>query len=372
MVFGILINDTEARAFRLETDVVVRFLPPKIDLGFVRGRVFEAMRASRELDVGQAWEHGPAFAGNPHAIKPADWTDALAEAKLKDVEAKVSDDPFRELEAAARNFQFAEFPDVTKGGAPKDTVANARFLLSKVPVTIEHDTFRQRYTVQGSCLGRYSGELSDETVLSLRHICKDYFSHEPSASAIQDAVHQIAMQNNFNPVTDYLAEAQKGWDRENRIDTWLIDYMGAEDTPLNKMMGRLVLIAGVRRARHPGCKFDQILVLESPEGFNKSSALAALAGSPAYFSDQAIFGVSQKEQQELLAGIWIYEAADLGGLRKAEVDAATCEKSSSALRAVLAPIRPHVDRTAEGRDAKGAHVVEGHSRTGVRFGHAVA
>ena len=46
-----------------------------------------------------------------------------------------------------------------------------------------------------------------------------------------------------------------------RLDTWLTTYAGAEDTPLNRAVGRLMLIAAVRRIRTPGVKFDEMVVL---------------------------------------------------------------------------------------------------------------
>ena len=38
------------------------------------------------------------------------------------------------------------------------------------------------------------------------------------------------------------------------------------------------------------------------------------------FSDQSIFGVRDREQQELLAGVWLYEIAELANIRKTEVE----------------------------------------------------
>jgi predicted P-loop ATPase len=96
-------------------------------------------------------------------------------------------------------------------------------------------------------------------------------------------------------------------------------YLGAEDTALNRAIGRLTLIAAVRRVRSPGCKFDQIPVWEGKEGTNKSTAIAVLAGQE-NFSDQTILTSGDKEQQELLRGVWIYEIADLAGMRKSDVD----------------------------------------------------
>ena len=79
------------------------------------------------------------------------------------------------------------------------------------------------------------------------------------------------------------------------------------------------LIAAVRRARHPGIKFDPIIVLEGPMGTNKSKAIEILAGVE-NFSDQSIFGARDREQQELLAGVWLYEIAELSNIRKTEVE----------------------------------------------------
>jgi predicted P-loop ATPase len=63
-------------------------------------------------------------------------------------------------------------------------------------------------------------------------------------------------------------------------DTWLIDYCGAEDNAFNRGVSRMILIAGVRRIKRPGCKFDTLLVLESEEGLNKSTMLDRLAKRP--------------------------------------------------------------------------------------------
>jgi hypothetical protein len=80
--------------------------------------------------------------------------------------------------------------------------------------------------------------------------------------------------------------------------------LGAADTELN---------------REPGIKFDPIIVLEGPMGTNKSKAIEILSGVE-NFSDQSIFGVRDREQQELLAGVWLYEIAELSNIRKTEVE----------------------------------------------------
>jgi predicted P-loop ATPase len=59
--------------------------------------------------------------------------------------------------------------------------------------------------------------------------------------------------------------------------------------------------------------------LESPEGFNKSTAWRVLAGDE-NFSDEKIIGKNSREVQEQLSEVWIHENADLAGMKKAEVE----------------------------------------------------
>jgi predicted P-loop ATPase len=99
-----------------------------------------------------------------------------------------------------------------------------------------------------------------------------------------------------------------------------VDHFNCEDTKLSRAFLRKTMLAAVARARIPGIKFDQIIVLESAEGFNKSTALRVLAGDE-NFSDESIIGKSSREVQEQLAEIWIHENADLAGLKKTEVEA---------------------------------------------------
>jgi predicted P-loop ATPase len=107
--------------------------------------------------------------------------------------------------------------------------------------------------------------------------------------------------------------------RQGAIASVLTTYFGAEDTQLNRAFGRLTLIAAVRRARKPGCKFDHILRLEGPEGTQKSTGIMTLAGE-GNFSDQTILTVADKEVQELVRGVWLFEIAEIAGMRRAEVE----------------------------------------------------
>jgi predicted P-loop ATPase len=80
-----------------------------------------------------------------------------------------------------------------------------------------------------------------------------------------------------------------------------------------------MLIAAVRRARQPGCKFDYVVVLEGKQGTGKSSALRILAGVE-NFSDQPLLHLETRAQQEAIEGVWIFELSELAGLRRTEIE----------------------------------------------------
>ena len=133
---------------------------------------------------------------------------------------------------------------------------------------------------------------------------------------IFDAVNVVAQQASFHPVRDYLDGCT--WDGVPRVETLLIDYMGAEDTEYTRTVTRKVLAAAVARIYRPGCKFDHMLTLRGAQGLGKSSFIGILGGK--WYSD-SFTAVQGKESFEQLHGVWIMEVGELAGMKKAEVEA---------------------------------------------------
>jgi predicted P-loop ATPase len=140
----------------------------------------------------------------------------------------------------------------------------------------------------------------------------------PSKEFFFDVVIDTARANAFHPVCDYLDALR--WDGVARLDQWLMTYAGAEDSEYTRAVGRLVLIAAVRRTREPGVKFDEMMVLEGAQGTDKSTALEVLAVDPDWFSDALPLNADDKKVIETLAGRWIVEAAEMKGMRKGDIE----------------------------------------------------
>jgi predicted P-loop ATPase len=100
-----------------------------------------------------------------------------------------------------------------------------------------------------------------------------------------------------------------------------IDYGGGEDTEYIRAVSALMLIAAVRRVRSPGCKFDEMVVIEQEtQGTEKFTMLATLAGCEDWFLDDLPLNIHGKEVIESLRGRWIVEAAELSGMRRADIE----------------------------------------------------
>lgn len=215
----------------------------------------------------------------------------------------------------------------TDSGRPKPSMHNAGLAMNALGIECKQDTFHNKTLVghKGGdvqhALTPVLGELSDPAVIRLRKITSDCFGFDLEDKAMRDAITSDALDHCYDPVADLLDEAEAAWhaaDCPKLLDRWAVTHLNGDDTPLNCTFGKLHLIAAVKRVRHPGCKKDEIFVLESKEGWNKSSAIRVLAGDD-NFSDQSILGQRGREVQEQLGGIWMHENADLAGLGKAQV-----------------------------------------------------
>ena len=142
---------------------------------------------------------------------------------------------------------------------------------------------------------------------------------------LHDAIVEVAMENRFHPVRDYLDGLK--WDGKPRVKTWLHTYLGVKNNEYSQTIGPMFLLQMVARVFEPGCKGDYILVLEGPEGIMKSWALETLAG--AWFSDD-LPDIRRKDAKVHLAGKWLIELGEL--VRMIRADPAAFKSFVTSLR----------------------------------------
>lgn len=250
---------------------------------------------------------------------------AMVEFCIQDEEVKRQLAKERE-EEVEEEFEIEEDDDwqlsleLNKNGSVKDTPTNILIIMRNDP-RLKGIAYNQM-----THLIDVNGELPWEQVkpgwndTDHAHL-KMYFDRHYgiwSPTKVKDALLSAASERVFHPIRDYL-DSLPVWDGTERVDTLLIEYLGAEDNSYTRAVMRKTLVAAVARIYEPGTKFDYILVLNGPQGIGKSTFFAKLGGK--WFSDSlTVSDMRDKSGAEKLQGYWILELGELAGLRKMDVE----------------------------------------------------
>ena len=188
---------------------------------------------------------------------------------------------------------------------------NIRYALTVLGVDAQRNTFTQTDEFRG--YGLDGRDLNDIVEILSSAFLRD-LDFIAAPAYIKRELLSIAHEQKYHPVEDYLDGLV--WDGTPRIDKWLADYCGAEDNELNAQFGSKLMIAGVRRIKQPGVKFDTMLVLEGAQGAGKSQIAQRLAIRDEWFCGSLDLKSDDKTKAEQMARVWIVECQELDGMNK--------------------------------------------------------
>lgn len=137
---------------------------------------------------------------------------------------------------------------------------------------------------------------------------------------VAQACERFARERPIHPIRDWLdaLETDGGELRQN----WLTVCLGVDDTPYHRAIGKMALTSMVARIYEPGCQCDYMIVLEGPQGEEKSRFCRALAGGHEYFSEHLPpIGGDQVRLSTHLRGKWLVEVSELSAFLKADPEA---------------------------------------------------
>ena len=241
----------------------------------------------------------------------------------------VNDARVKEVLAEERQVQAQEdFDDedwennleLERNGEIKDTLSNICMILKHDPnlKAIVFNQFKNMLDVVGALPWRQVKPGWSDTDLACAKLYFEQHYHIWSPTKFKDGLLAItSAERLYHPVKEYLGGLK--WDGVQRLDTLLVDYLGAVDSPYVRAVTRKTLVAAVARIYRPGTKFDSILVLNGEQGMGKSTLFSILGKQ--WFSDSlSISDMKDKTAPEKLQGYWILEISELNGIKKMDVE----------------------------------------------------
>jgi predicted P-loop ATPase len=285
------------------------------------------------FDLVRVHKFGDLDEGHENAVgKKRPSYQAMAELAAEDPDTKLTliqdkhdsavDDFADDLPADEKPKKWQVDLQLNEDGSIKTTITNAILILDNDPALqgIRYNDLARGIEVQGSLPWKRTNKYWKDEDLSFLYswIARRYgvqFSKDKFTMAIDVA----AGKRRFNPLLDYL-NGLPAWDGVERVDRLLVTYLGASDNNYVRAVTRCTLIGAIKRAYEPGCKFDNVLVLDGRPGIGKSTLLRKLGGQ--FFSDSlTLTDTRDKTAAEKLQGIWIMEIGEMQGTRKSDVDA---------------------------------------------------
>lgn len=171
----------------------------------------------------------------------------------------------------------------------------------------------------GGTTDRKFKTLEDADIIEVQiHLEKSKYKVRASKQQVTDIICQVARQDQYDPVKEYLEELEDAWDGVERIPTMFTDYLKADDTPITRAIARKVMAAAIWRVMKPGIKWEGVPVFHGQQGCGKSTFVQKLYKSSMYDLDVKnwvnttnIDYSKTKEAIEGTKGFWGIELAEL-------------------------------------------------------------
>lgn len=132
---------------------------------------------------------------------------------------------------------------------------------------------------------------------------------------IRDVVMAVAMENQFDSAILWASKLK--WDGKPRIRQFFTDYFGAADDEYTRAVSLYTWTALAGRVLVPGIKADMSPTLISPQGYRKSTGIAAMTPSEDSFCE-IDFGDDDDKNARKMRGRIIVETGEMKGFQKRE------------------------------------------------------
>lgn len=211
----------------------------------------------------------------------------------------------------------------TEGGGLQPELANAYLILKHSPEwrgVLAYNRFAERIEklksppVPDGETGAWSDVDASKSLVWLQLV---WGLRLRSSSIADEAARMVAWDNSYHPVREWL-DALPEWDGVPRLERLMLDAFGADDNEYTRHIGKSLLVSAVARVLKPGCKVDEMVVLEGAQGLGKSTCIAELFG-PAWYLETSE-APTTKDFYVVMQGNWVVEIGEMQSFSKADIN----------------------------------------------------
>jgi putative DNA primase/helicase len=269
----------------------------------------DALKESWDWDTLKVWAKPRVKAILPQSAKAAE-----PQPNVEQNKAMVSS-----LYALYEQYGFA----LTKNGVPHANAANILKMLRREPTLkdlVWFDEFYMQFRTRGDTEDRQWTEVDE---LNLLVHCQDELGiHRLGLESVRQAVRIHAMKNKRNEPKDWMNSLV--WDGRPRLKQFFTEYFDVAvghldpDEKYNEAeyferLGVNWILSMVARIFAPGCKMDQMVILEGNQGILKSSVLGVIGGK---WYTEMTENLTSKDFYMALQGKLIVEISELSAFSK--------------------------------------------------------
>lgn len=198
--------------------------------------------------------------------------------------------------------------------SPHLNVANAKKVIEyKFAKSIWYDEFHNKYLTTWNT--KAPREWTDHDSLMMAELLQTKWGFTRISDELCfKAIQLFAMANKRNEPRDWLGSIE--WDNKPRISRFFDRALGSLESEYAAAASRNWWISMVARVFQPGCKVDNMVILEGRQGSFKSTALS-LVGGPWYA--EITGDITNKDFYQALQGKILVEIGELDSFNKHEV-----------------------------------------------------
>lgn len=226
------------------------------------------------------------------------------------------DDFFRQIKIRSnKNEQWTKKLQYNTSNIVKTNLSNLQVILendSKYKGRFSYNIFEYRSYIEEEKKERI--EIEDLHFIKIRNDLGRNYGDFKEKDVI-NVIKELCDKNKFHPLQDKISKLE--WDGTKRIEKFFYKYCGAEDSKYTALVSKKFFIGAIARLFKPGCKFDNMPIIEGAQGSMKSTMLKVLSYDHCLDGD---IDINSKDGLMKFIGHWFIEFSELEGItgKKAE------------------------------------------------------